>query len=65
MTQQDDTTAVNTTEPRIFITVERLVQGHCRTARREISLDVWLQRRSTQFLGPEIDAMLREVGHGR
>jgi hypothetical protein len=50
-----------TTEPRIFIFVERLVVGQLVSTGREIDLTLWLKHRPTHMVDPEIDAMLREV----
>lgn len=54
-----------TTEPRIFIVVERLVVGQRVTTRREVDLTLWLTKRPETMLGVEINAMLREVFYGR
>jgi hypothetical protein len=54
-----------TTEPRIFIVVERLVVGQRVTTRREVDLLLWLTKRPFHMLDVEIDAMLREVFYTR
>lgn len=57
------TTAPETTWPRIFLSVQREIEGRPAVALREISLDEFLRGR---YMGPllvnEINAMLREVG---
>jgi hypothetical protein len=53
-----------TTDPRIFITVQRLVAGQQVVTRREIDLTLWLTKRPFHMLDVEIDAMLREVFYG-
>jgi hypothetical protein len=54
-----------TSEPRIFIVVERLVVGQRVKTWREIDLTLWLTKRSETMLGVEIDAMLQEVFYTR
>jgi len=51
-----------TTEPRVFIVVERLVRGQMIQNRKEISLDLLLTARfSGDMLLNELSAALREV----
>jgi hypothetical protein len=51
-----------TTEPRIFVKVQRMVNGHNVYAVREISLLIWRSARVPgSIVAAEIDAMLREV----
>jgi hypothetical protein len=59
------TEAGHTTEPRIFIIVQRQVIGQNVLTRREIDLTLWLKHRPLTMLGVEIDAMLQEVFYAR
>lgn len=51
-----------TTEPRIFITVSRMVNGCQVRSDKEISLLLWERRRpGANMIACEIDAMLQDV----
>jgi hypothetical protein len=53
-----------TTEPQIFITVQRMINGQRVHTVREVSLLTWMQARYPGgFVESEINAMLKEVAH--
>lgn len=52
----------DTTEPRIIISVQRVVNGQTLSTYREIDLLRWQTRRSAKAVGREIDTMLHEMG---
>jgi hypothetical protein len=59
------TTSDETTKPRIFITVQRLVGGQQTPVIKEISLETFLLARFPgEIITSEIHAMLREIGYG-
>lgn len=58
---REDQRRRQSSEPRIFITIERKVEGHPVCAMRELDLHLWLRKHPDGLVGSEIDAMLREV----
>lgn len=60
--------AFDTADPRIFISVEQMVDGQLVKVDREISLALWLDGRVNQLgrvLVAEVSAMMVEIGRGR
>jgi hypothetical protein len=54
-----------TTEPEIFITVQRWVNGHQVLAQRKVSFEIWRTGKFTdRFFDSEVNAMMKEVHHG-
>lgn len=51
-----------TTEPEIFITVQRWIEGHQVLTQRKISFELWRQGEiDGRMFDAEVNAMLKEV----